>query len=202
MRLIRPSPFMRLLFPEAIFRIEEAEKELYLTFDDGPDPESTPGILDILEAHDAGASFFCLGEAAEKYPALVSRIRSQGNVVGNHGYRHLNGWITNTSVYIRNINRAAEFTSANLLRPPYGWIRPSQYRELVKNYRVVFWDLMPYDFDSSMSAEKILKLLRKKIRPGSVIVLHDSKTSSVLSFLGDFIRYAGGEGYAFRILTG
>ena len=199
MRLFRPFFFLRLLYPEAIFRIKTREKELCLTFDDGPTPESTPRIIDILEKHCIRALFFCSGQQAEKHPSLISLIRSKGHIIGNHGYRHLNGYITNTQVYTRNISKAAKYTSENLMRPPYGRIRPSQYRELSKNYRVVFWDLMPYDFDEQLTGEKVLKILRKRIRPGSVIVLHDKKSSSVLSFLDEFIKYAEDEGYKFVI---
>ena len=199
MRLFRPFLLLKLLYPEAIFRIKTGKKELYLTFDDGPSPDSTPRILDILEIHDIRALFFCSGQEAEKHPSLISLIRSKRHIIGNHGYRHLNGYITNTQVYTRNISKAAKYTSENLMRPPYGRIRPSQYSELSKNYRVVFWDLMPYDFDEQLTGEKVLKILRKRIRPGSVIVLHDKKSSSVLSFLDEFIKYAEDEGYKFVI---
>jgi peptidoglycan/xylan/chitin deacetylase (PgdA/CDA1 family) len=197
MRLFRPFFLLKLLYPDAIFRINTRSKELCLTFDDGPDPDSTPRILDILDSHNIRALFFCDGQQAEKYPALMALIASKGHIVGNHGYHHLNGWITNTHVYIQNIRKCAKYTSQHLLRPPYGRIRPSQYRELSKNFRIVFWDIMPYDFDKHMSNEKVLSVLKKSIRPGSVIVLHDKIFSSVLSFLEEFIEYAGGMGYKF-----
>ena len=199
MRLFRPFFLLKLLYPDAIFRIKTRSKELYLTFDDGPDPDSTPRILDILDAHNISALFFCSGQQAEEYPALMALIVSKGHIVGNHGYHHLNGWTTNTYVYIQNILKNAKSTSQHLLRPPYGRIRPSQYRQLSENYRIVFWDIMSYDFDSHLRSEKVLSMLKKKIRPGSVIVLHDKVTSSVLSFLEEFIEYAGGKGYKFVI---
>jgi peptidoglycan/xylan/chitin deacetylase (PgdA/CDA1 family) len=199
MRLFRPFFILKLLYPEAIFRIGTRNKELCLTFDDGPHPDSTPRIIDILDSNGIKALFFCSGQEAEKYPALISLISSKGHIVGNHGYHHLNGWITNTRVYVRDISKGAKFTSQYLLRPPYGRIRPSQYSELSKNYRVVFWDLMPYDFDEQMTSEKVLRVLKKRIRPGSVIVLHDKVSSSVLSFLEEFIKYAGDKGYNFVI---
>jgi peptidoglycan/xylan/chitin deacetylase (PgdA/CDA1 family) len=200
MRLFRPFPLLRLVYPEAIFRIRTDNKDLCLTFDDGPNPDSTQRILDILEAHNLNAIFFCNGEAAEKYPWLIALIISKGHIVGNHGYRHLNGWITNTQVYINNVFKAAKFTSSNLFRPPYGRIRPPQFSELKKIYRIVFWDLMPNDFDERMSSEKVLRVMKKRIRPGSVIVLHDKTSSMVFSVLDEFIRYAEGEGYKFYLL--
>jgi peptidoglycan-N-acetylglucosamine deacetylase len=199
MRLFRPFFLFKLLYPDAIFRIKTRSKELCLTFDDGPFPDSTPRILDILNTNNIRALFFCSGHQAEKYPGLISLIISKGHIVGNHGYRHLNGLKTNTHVYIRNIMRSAEFTSKHLLRPPYGLIRPSQYRQLSENYRIVFWDIMPYDFDGQLSSEKVLSVLKKKIRPGSIIVLHDKVTSTALSFLEEFIEYSEAKGYRFVI---
>ena len=197
MRLFRPFILSRLLYPLALFRIDTKEKELCLTFDDGPDPESTPRILDILEAHNVKAIFFCLGQKAGQYPHLVRLIISKGHIIGNHGYNHLSGWKTNKVDYIENVIKAAELTSPHLFRPPYGRIRPSQYRELTKRFRIFFWDLMPYDFDEQMGNENALNVLKNKIRPGSVIVLHDKTSSRVLTFLSEFIKYAKSEGYEF-----
>jgi peptidoglycan/xylan/chitin deacetylase (PgdA/CDA1 family) len=200
MRLFRPLLLFRLLYPGALFRVNTKEKELCLTFDDGPDPGSTPKILDILDSFGVKATFFCNGREAENNRGLIALISSKGHIIGNHGYRHLNGWVTNTLVYIRNVSRAAESTSSWLFRPPYGRIRPRQYLELVKDYRIVFWDLMPYDFDMNTGSGKVLRVLKKKIRTGSVIVLHDKSSSSVLSFLAEFLEYAGKEGYKFKAL--
>jgi peptidoglycan-N-acetylglucosamine deacetylase len=199
MRLFRPFLLLRLFYPDAIFRIKTTEKELYLTFDDGPDPDSTPRLLDILDAHGIKALFFCIGHKAEKYPELLTLINSKGHIVGNHGYQHLNGWKTNKQIYINNVSRGAKFTSPYLFRPPYGRIRFSQFRELVKNSTIMFWDLMPYDYDELVISEKVLNILKKGIRPGSVILLHDKATSAALSVLGEFIKYAESKGYKFVI---
>ncbi len=197
MRLLRPFPLLRLVYPEAVFRGTTIAKELCLTFDDGPHPDTTPEILDILESHNLKAAFFCSGREAEKYPGLVNLIVSKGHLIGNHGYYHLSGWKTNVRDYIENAVRAEKFTSSVIFRPPYGHICPAQYRELNKKYRIVFWDLMPYDFDEKISGESVFKILKEKIRPGSIIVLHDKATSSCLSFLDRFIKYAGGSGCKF-----
>jgi peptidoglycan/xylan/chitin deacetylase (PgdA/CDA1 family) len=197
MRLFRPFSLLRLLYPEAIFRVTTTDKELCLTFDDGPNPVTTTHILEILEVRNVKAAFFCSGLEAEKNPELINFIISQGHIIGNHGYIHMNGWKTNVSDYIENAARAEKFTSSGLFRPPYGRIRPVQYRELIKKYRIIFWDLMPYDFDKKMSSKRILNILKKKIRPGSVIALHDKTSSSYLSFLEEFIKYAEDNGYVF-----
>jgi peptidoglycan/xylan/chitin deacetylase (PgdA/CDA1 family) len=199
MRLFRPFPVLRLVYPDAIFRVRTTSKELCLTFDDGPHHDTTPEILDILGSHNLKAAFFCDGREAEKFPGLVEHIVSKGHVIGNHGYDHLCGWKTNDSVYIENALRADKFTSSCLFRPPYGRIRQSQYRELKKKYKIVFWDLMPYDFDEKVSGKRAFNILKDKLRPGSIIVLHDKATSSCLSFLAEFIKYSERNGYKFVI---
>jgi peptidoglycan/xylan/chitin deacetylase (PgdA/CDA1 family) len=199
MRLFRPFPLLRLVYPEAVFRITTTTKELCLTFDDGPNPDTTPEILDILESVDLKAAFFCNGREAEKYPGLVDLIVSKGHVIGNHGYDHLSGWKTNVSDYIENVQMAEKFTSSTLFRPPYGSISLSQYREVKKNYKIVFWDLMPYDFDEKFGGKRAFNILKEKIRSGSIIVLHEKVTPSCLSFLAEFIKYAEKNGYKFVI---
>jgi peptidoglycan/xylan/chitin deacetylase (PgdA/CDA1 family) len=94
MRLFRPCFIAGWLYPEAIFRIRTTEKLLCLTFDDGPDPGSTPQLLDILDKYNIKSLFFCDGRAAEKYPDLIKRMISRGHIIGNHGYSHLDGWRT------------------------------------------------------------------------------------------------------------
>jgi len=199
MRLFRPGFIAACLYPEAIFRIETTEKLLCLTFDDGPNPDSTPQILDILDLYNIKAMFFCDGRAAEKYPDLINQITTHGHVIGNHGYNHLNGWKTSTEKYIADIEKAAANTSGSLFRPPYGRLRFGQYRKLKKNYKIVFWDIMPYDFDSSFGSAKSLQILKNKIRPGSVIVLHDNPNSATIKILDEFLVFAVGEGYRFGI---
>jgi peptidoglycan/xylan/chitin deacetylase (PgdA/CDA1 family) len=201
MRLFRPLFFTRLIYPGAVFRIDNGSRDLFLTFDDGPDSESTPLILEILETHGVKAIFFCAGLAAEQHPDLIGLIISKGHIIGNHGYNHLDGWRTSDADYLADVSKAAIYTSSYLFRPPYGRIRPSQYRLLKKDYHIIFWDLMPYDFDSAMTSEKILRTLKRKVRAGSVIVLHDKGISSDLKFLEQFICFVKEEGYNFRIMT-
>jgi peptidoglycan/xylan/chitin deacetylase (PgdA/CDA1 family) len=197
MRFFRLPFFAGWLFPEALFRIRTKEKILCLTFDDGPDPDSTPFLLNILDKHQIKATFFCCGYAAEKYPDLIKLITSKGHLIGNHSYSHLKGWETPFGKYIEDVNRAAVSTSPVLFRPPYGQLTLKQDKTLMKTYKIVFWDLMPYDFDNQLGSKNSLNILKKKIRPGSVIVLHDSRKSIVNSFLGEFIDFSTSQGYRF-----
>jgi len=199
MRLYRPFFPERRLFPEAVFRIKSSEKTAILTFDDGPHPDSTPELLDILDTMNVSAIFFCSGNAAEKYPELVGEIKRRGHIVGNHGYDHLSGWKSSLKYYCDNTERASGFTSASLFRPPYGRLGIRQYNRLKKSYRIFFWDIMSFDFDIRFGAEKSLDLLKRKLRPGSVIVLHDTPASTCRIFLKEFIETSERQGYKFCI---
>jgi peptidoglycan-N-acetylglucosamine deacetylase len=200
MRLFRPGFFAGWLYSEAIFRIRTDEKVLYLTFDDGPDPLSTIHLLDILEAHDIRALFFCDGRAAEKFPDLINQIRNRGHLIGNHGYNHLDGWRTDFKRYLNDVIRASDFTSGKIFRPPYGRLSVKQKKRLLRSYKIVFWDIMPYDFDISFGRENSLRILKDKIRSGSIIVLHDTPSSSANIIMSDFLTFANSSGYRFELL--
>ena len=154
-------------------------------------------LLDILEKHNVKALFFCNGQAAEKYPNLINQINSGGHLIGNHGYNHPDGWRTSLNKYVADVENAATFTSSHFFRPPYGRLRFVQYRKLKRTYKIVFWDIMPYDFDRNIGSEKSLLILKKKIRPGSIIVLHDNYMSNSPGFIEEFILFAKEEGYRF-----
>jgi peptidoglycan/xylan/chitin deacetylase (PgdA/CDA1 family) len=151
---------------------------VYLTFDDGPTPGITEQVLDILKAYDAGASFFCIGRNAERNPDLIKLIRTEGHTVGNHTYSHLNGMKTHNKDYFNDIQLAQSVIPATLFRPPYGMIRLSQIRFLRQKYTIIMWDVMSYDYDEGISAEKCLDNVLANVRPGSIVVFHDSLKAS------------------------
>lgn len=197
MRLFRPGFFSDWIYPEALFRVKTPENVLCLTFDDGPDPASTPILLEILDRYNVKALFFCNGEAAENHPDIIDAIISGGHMIGNHGYEHLDGWATSLRCYLKNAALAAPFTSERFFRPPYGHLWLNQYKNLKSSYKIIFWDIMPFDFDKSFGGKNSLKILKKKIRPGSVIALHDSPDSSAISILDEFIEFSLDAGYRF-----
>jgi peptidoglycan/xylan/chitin deacetylase (PgdA/CDA1 family) len=173
MYLIRPPSILRKLFPGLIWTIPNDENRVFLTFDDGPDPEVTPWVLDMLGKYDAKATFFCLGRNVEKYPDLFERIKAEGHAVGNHSYSHPDGWRTKNSDYFEDIGRADSLIGSRLFRPPYGRITPFQIKELKKKYRIVMWDLLSGDFISKTTAQKCLQNSARAKEPGSILVLHD-----------------------------
>ncbi|MGD0343293.1 MAG: polysaccharide deacetylase family protein [Bacteroidales bacterium] len=196
-RLFRPCIFWGWLYPEALLRLKTTEKILCITFDDGPDPDSTPGLLDILDEYHVKAVFFCSGQAAEKHPSLVEKIKEKGHIAGNHGFSHADGWKTSTEDYYADIIHASRFLPGNFFRPPYGRITHAQYKKLKTKFKIVFWDLMAYDFDNDFGAAGSLSILKRKIRNGSVIVLHDRPGSSANSLLNEFLESSISRGYRF-----
>jgi len=170
----RPPVWIRKWFPELIWAIPNNNNDVYLTFDDGPDPEVTPRILDILARYDAMATFFCLGRNVEKYPEIFDRIHREGHVVGNHSYSHPDGWRTGKTKYVEDIERAAKLIPGTLFRPPYGRIRPIQIKALKERYQIVMWDFMCWDFKKQTTKGDCLKSVKKYCQTGSVIVFHDT----------------------------
>ena len=192
----RPLP-AALIYPDAVYRIRGTGKKLCLTFDDGPDPVSTPRILDILSANNIKATFFCTGSKVLASPGLFARIAAEGHAVGNHGFSHLNGLKTPVRTYCSDILRGRDITCSNLFRPPYGRLRTRQYKILERSMQIVFWDLMPYDFDRSLQPEASYRILTQRMKPGSLIVLHDKESSSAVLYLDQFVKKALGDGYLF-----
>ena len=117
------------------------DKELFLTFDDGPTPEVTAWVLDILKEYDAKATFFCIGKNVKKYPALFKRILDEGHSVGNHSFSHPKGWLVRNKKYYEDIDNAAELIDSNLFRPPYGKIGPFQIPKLRDDFKIIMLDV-------------------------------------------------------------
>ena len=166
------------LFPELIWhfasRKESQEDQVYLTFDDGPTPEVTPWVLDCLKEYNARGTFFCLGRNVDKHPKIYNEILDRGHAVGNHTYSHLKGWKTTHTEYMDDIQLASHNIESQLFRPPYGRFRQTQIREIRKDYDIVMWDLLSQDYDQNITPQKCLVNVRSNIRPGSIIVFHDS----------------------------
>jgi len=200
MRFFRPFPLTGIIFPSVVSRIKIPGNAVCLTFDDGPSRASTPAILEILDKFNIKAVFFCSGESARQNPGLMNRIRDAGHLTGNHGYRHLDGWKTPAAEYIENVKAARELTSDKYFRPPYGHITFGQYWEIRKMYRIVMWELMVYDFDPRFAPEESLRILNRRLRPGSVIVLHDSPQSTCTEWLESFISDSLARGFRFELL--
>ncbi len=172
-------------------------KTVYLTFDDGPIPEVTPFVLDILKVYNAKATFFCVGENVDRHPEIYQRILEEGHKVGNHTHRHLSGYKTSNQEYFNDISRAEESINSGLFRPPYGKIKKSQRKFLTPKYQIVMWDILSGDFDPRMDPDKCKKAVLKNVRDRSIVVFHDSKKafSNLKDCLEDIIREIRSRGF-------
>lgn len=174
MKFFRVPKFVRLIFSKRIWGFSCNENSVYLTFDDGPHPDITPFVLDELKKYNAKATFFCVGNNVLKYPLLYQRILEEGHQVGNHTYYHEKSSNVPFSDYKKSIVKAAEFINTNLFRPPYGRLNLFKARSISKNYKIVMWTWLSYDYDNNVSIEKILSRAKKEITKGDIIVLHDN----------------------------
>lgn len=187
-----------------IWRGDKLRKVVYLTFDDGPIPEVTPQLLDILKAEHVHATFFMVGENAEKHPELLQHVLQDGHKVGNHTYNHLRGTKYDVIDYIANVVKASKVLGGTLLfRPPYGRLTGCQKSTLsAQGYMIVLWDILTHDYDAAYSAEKIVAIVKKHVRNGSIINFHDSLKSNerMLAAIPQVIAFLRKEGYVFETL--
>ncbi len=203
MYLVKTPLFAQWLFKKLVWRIVNTEK-VFLTFDDGPVPEATPWVLDVLKDEGIKATFFCVGENVVKHPDIYQRIINEGHSIGNHTFNHLNAWKTDSETYLSNIDKASEIIETKLFRPPYGKLSPSLSKKLEEDYDIIMWDVLSGDFDSNISAEKCLNNVTKNAKEGSIIVFHDSiKAIDKLKYvLPEVIRLFKEKGLQFdKILT-
>ena len=174
MYLTRTPNFIQNLFPNFTWRVPTEQKVAYLTFDDGPIPEITPWVLDQLNAYQAKATFFCVGENVTKHPDIFEMVVQRGHQVGNHTYNHLSGWSTDNMDYYHNVRKCAQLVKSSLFRPPYGRLKPHQVQFLQRHYQIVMWDVLSGDFDPGTTLEQCYDNVMSKVRNGSIIVFHDS----------------------------
>lgn len=163
------------LAKDLVFEIENDENALFLTFDDGPHPDITPFVLKQLKKYDAHATFFLLGKNAELYPDLVKQIIAEGHSIANHSYQHLSGWKTKNEDYYADVDKANELLNTTLFRPPYGQITFSQVKTLKHAYQIIMWSDLSTDFDPKFNADQCFEFATSKVKPGSIVVFHDSQ---------------------------
>jgi len=164
------------LFPNRVWQIPTAQKEIFLSFDDGPHPRITPMVLDMLATHGAKASFFCIGDRVKRFPGIYQRIVDEGHAIGNHTFHHLNGWKTNDADYLTNITEAALCIDSRLFRPPDGRIKGSQARAIVaKGFKTIMWTVLSGDYDAKLNPAQCANRVLKNIEPGFIFLFHDAE---------------------------
>lgn len=196
----QPSIFLRWIYPQALWRMNRHEKAVYLTFDDGPIPEATPFVLDILDHFQIKATFFMVGDNVRKHPDIFRMVVERGHRIGNHTYNHIGGFKYLSKNYLANADKANETLHTDLFRPPHGWMRWIQYLLLRKKYRIVMWDLVTRDYSKRVTAEDVFHNVKKYTRNGSIITFHDSLKSieKLRTALPQSIQWLKEQGYTFK----
>ena len=170
--------FIQALFPSLIWRKETNNKEIWLTFDDGPTAEVTPWILTILKQENIKATFFLVGKQMKESPELVGDIIKGGHIIANHSYSHINGWLYNKKKYLSDVEKCQELMPKNqLFRPPYGKITKAQIKLLKEKYKIILWDVLSWDFQQNTSPQRVQENILKNTKEGSIIVLHNHQKS-------------------------
>ncbi|MDE5989534.1 MAG: polysaccharide deacetylase family protein [Duncaniella sp.] len=176
----QPPFFYRLLFTEAIWRIlKRGKKVVYLTFDDGPIPEETPWVLDVLDHYGIKATFFMVGDNVRRHPELFEEVKRRGHSYGNHTMHHLQGLKVSAPKFFRDITEADRLIGSSLFRPPHGIISPLQTRLIKRHYNIIMYDLVTRDYSKRVTGEEVLENVKRYARNGSIIVFHDSKKAHV-----------------------
>lgn len=197
----QPAIYLRWLYPKAYWRMDRHEHAVYLTFDDGPIPESTPFILQTLREFGVKATFFMVGDNVRKYPDLFQQIKEAGHQIGNHTHNHISGIRHSLHDYSYNVEKANAYIHSRFLRPPHGWMRLPQYALLSRKYKIVMWDVVTRDYSKWMTAEGIVNNVKRYTRNGSIITFHDSLKSidKLRTALPESIQWLKEQGYEFKI---
>ncbi len=206
MRILYQVPgSLQHLYHGVVWRGNKRKRCVYLTFDDGPIPEVTPQLLDILKQEGVHATFFMVGQKAEEYPEIKERVKREGHAIGNHTYNHLKGILYSKNDYIANVMKADRLLDGTrLFRPPYGrmgWRQKHALRQL--GFKICLWDVLTHDYDKNYSAERMVAIIKRYTRNGSIINFHDSVKSNerMLEAVKQTITWLKEEGYSIDVLS-
>ncbi len=201
--LVKTPKIVKWFYGSLVWNKSRQMNDIYLTFDDGPTPEVTIWVLDILDQFDIPATFFCIGKNVSAHPHIYQEIVKRGHSIGNHTYNHLNGWTTDDGIYLSDIERTNEVISSTLFRPPYGRIKKSQIKKLKNQYNIIMWDVLSGDFDQTKNADHCIQTVTKNVQNGSIIVFHDSEKAfpRLKPALKPTIEFLLKKGYNFKKLS-
>jgi peptidoglycan/xylan/chitin deacetylase (PgdA/CDA1 family) len=196
------------IFPRILWRVETNAPLVALTFDDGPAPDHTPQVLDILARRQAHATFFLIGERAAAHPNLVSRIRGAGHEVGNHSLTVRSILRASETEFASNLERTEQILDlrgpVKLYRPPGGRMRPSQLTHaLRRGYTCVLGSAYPYD-PAHPPSSYIRWLVTKNLAPGVIVILHDgiADPSRTFAALEGILEAGQAKGLRFVTVSG
>jgi len=201
-----------LLTPACTWRGPRDGRRLALTFDDGPDPEWTPRVLDALGAADVRATFFLIGERAARSPAVVRRMAAEGHEVANHSWSHRSLWLCGPRTTAEEIRRAHERladlagASPRHFRPPWGMVNAAMFAALRRvDERCVFWSIQPEGQRPTPAADQVSYILARA-HAGAIVDLHDAEGTAgaparLLAALPALLAGLRERGYAFTTVA-
>ena len=202
MKIFRTPIYFPWFFPRRRWGFSSAQKSVYLTFDDGPTPELTDWILELLNTEKIQATFFCVGANAKAHPELMDRMIREGHAIGNHTMRHEKGTKVSKKEYLESITEASKSIDSALFRPPYGRLPMIYGRSIRKKYTIVMWSWLSYDYDTSVSIPEILKHA-KRIKAGDILVVHDNEKvmNRIKELLPQLVEIIREKGLKFEIIS-
>lgn len=200
MLIVRPPSLLTRALHKMTWDLHGDHREVYLTFDDGPTPLVTSWVLKQLSKAGAKGTFFCLGRNVDKHPEIYRMILSGGHSVGNHSYSHLKGFRSSVRRYMDDIQLASDMIDSKLFRPPYGRIFPGQVKAVLEQYDIIMWDVLSIDYNSGLSGERVLQNVTRNVKPGSIIVFHDSEKAAdnLYYALPRTLEFLKDEGYSMK----
>lgn len=190
-----------------LWRVSTDEKDVFLTFDDGPTPEITSWVLDQLAQYNALATFFMVGDQVKKHPDIAHQVIDAGHEVGNHTRTHVNGKKISTYSYLREFTECQQIlreytgTTPALFRPPYGRITKAQATPILnRGIEIVMMDIITGDFDVKRNARQVAETALTHADKGSVILFHDSVKAwpRLQAALPLVLESLANEGFRFR----
>lgn len=174
---VKTPSIAKYLYPSLVWKKNTEQKKIWITFDDGPDKKVTPFLVNLLGKFNIKATFFIVGSQAKKHPELVKLIINNGHKIGNHSFSHLSGYSTKNNKYLQDIEQAKKYIDSDIFRPPYGKITPFQIKNLTKDFKIIMWDIMSWDFKENISSNKIFKNVMDNVESGSIILFHNNLKS-------------------------
>jgi peptidoglycan/xylan/chitin deacetylase (PgdA/CDA1 family) len=174
---VKTPSIAKYLYPSLVWKKNTEQKKIWITFDDGPDEKVTPFLVNLLGKFNIKATFFIIGSQAKKHPELVKLIINNGHKIGNHSFSHLSGYSTENNKYLQDVEQAKKHIDSDIFRPPYGKITPSQIKSLKKDFKIIMWDIMSWDFKENISSNKIYRNVMDNVESGSIILFHNNLKS-------------------------
>ncbi|SEJ48569.1 Peptidoglycan/xylan/chitin deacetylase, PgdA/CDA1 family [Cyclobacterium xiamenense] len=208
MRPFKVPDIAQQVFTDFTWHRDRDQRNVFLTFDDGPVDGVTDFVLEALDQHRMKATFFMVGDNVSRSGSLARQVWQAGHGIGNHTFHHLRGAKTSVAGYLQDVERCGEViraetgTRPTLFRPPYGSIRCKQKRAIKEAYEIVLWDLISWDFVPGMSPKRALRKLQETTRNGSIVLFHDQQKSRhfLKSMLHGYLDYLSATGYTTQLL--